>query len=231
LDSNEILMLDIDVTTRSAFETNYLSGEMNTPQTIKLINPETNEPLSGLAVTIDGSYVGYQYFEPYDPLETETDINGMFTIPADKFLEAGEYIVSTSSAGISKDICVININPGSSDSKTVSVRVEGINENIVYEKDITVTSSGDKILTAQDALEKALDENNVDYSIYDSGYIFSIDSIEEDFVNTGYFWNFYINEGSAPVGIGSYVIEDGDEILIFYGKYGVTLFPKMEVQL
>lgn len=227
LDSNEILMLDIDVTTRSAFETNYLSGEMNTPQTIKLINPETNEPLSGLAVTIDGSYVGYQYFEPYDPLET--DINGMFTIPADKFLEAGEYIVSTSSAGISKDICVININPGSSDSKTVSVRVEGINENIVYEKDITVTSSGDKILTAQDALEKALDENNVDYSIYDSGYIFSIGSIKEDFENTGYFWNFYINEGSAPVGIGSYVIEDGDEILVFYGKYG-TLLPVVQYE-
>ncbi|NLP30349.1 MAG: DUF4430 domain-containing protein [Clostridiales bacterium] len=214
LDSNEILMLDIYVTTRSAFETNYLSGEMNTPQTIKLINPETNEPLSGLAVTIDGSYVGYQYFEPYDPLETDiTDINGMFTIPADKFLEAGEYIVSTSSAGISKDICVININPGSSDSKTVSVRVEGINENIVYEKDITVTSSGDKILTAQDALEKALYENNVDYSIYDSGY----------------FWNFYINEGSAPVGIGSYVIEDGDEILVFYGKYG-TLLPVVQYE-
>jgi hypothetical protein len=227
LDSNEILMLDIDVTTRSAFETNYLSGEMNTPQTIKLINPETNEPLSGLAVTIDGSYVGYQYFEPYDPLETDiTDINGMFTIPADKFLEAGEYIVSTSSAGISKDICVININPGSSDSKTVSVRVEGINKNIVYKKDITVTSSGDKILTAQDALKKALDENNVDYSIYDSGYIFSIGSIKED---TGYFWNFYINEGSAPVGIGSYVIEDGDEILVFYGKYG-TLLPVVQYE-
>ena len=59
--TNDILIIDNDVTTRAAFENLYLIGEMNNSQTVTLRNRETNEPLSGVIITINGDYVGYDF--------------------------------------------------------------------------------------------------------------------------------------------------------------------------
>ena len=136
--TNDILIIDNDVTTRAAFENLYLIGEMNNSQTVTLRNRETNEPLSGVIITINGDYVGYDF----DMNPVTTDENGQLTIPADKLLAAGTYHISTSSSGISKDRCTIIVNQGTHDTKYVSVRVEGINENILDEKQIVVTTTG-----------------------------------------------------------------------------------------
>lgn len=216
--TNEIVIIAKDVTTRAAFENVSLTGEMNNPQTVTLINKESGEPLPGVIITIDGMNVG---FGP-----VVTDSNGKVTIPADKFLVAGTYEISAASSGVSKDLCTIIINQGTQSTKYVSVRIEGINENIVNEKQIAVTTAGDRTLTAHDAMKKALDDKAIAYAV-NSGQIASIADISDNYfslVGKDYdYWNFYVNNQYSNYGVTSYVISDGDELLLFYGNANTVL--------
>lgn len=111
---------------------------------------------------------------------------------------------------------------------TVNVRIEGIYSNVLN-KDITVTKFNAKAL---DAIEKALTDNSVEHSIINGIYGKYISSIKGESASTfeGYDgWLFAVNGELAPVGVDSYEIEDGDEIIIYYGDYSGTLIPSYTI--
>lgn len=217
--SSSMVFLGSNVTTRSAFDQTSIIGQLNQPQTITLLNAETQEPLAFVPITIDGSYVGYESASPYGVLKT--DSNGQLTIPGEKFLTAKRYLISTSAAGVSRDSCQISIQSGQSESRIVSVRIEGINSSILDDDVVTVTTSGIKKLTAYDAITKALRDQGISYTIY-GGWIASIGDINDHrfgLASWDYdYWNFFINGNFSSLGINSYVLEDGDEILLYYGN-------------
>lgn len=216
---NRLLLVDKNVITRAAFIETSISGSLNIEKSVTLLNANTREPLEGVVITIDGDYVGYDP-STWQPLVT--DNSGTLVIPADKLLEARTYQISTSTTGVSKDICEISIGKGEPETKMVSVRIEGIDRNIANERLIFLTSTGDKSITAYDAINAALNKNKIEATIYDSGYIFSIDGITDNFFGLkGYdydYWNFIINGEYSMYGIANCVVEDGDEILLFYGN-------------
>ncbi len=217
-EGSEILLIGKGVTTRSTFEQRSLTGELNQSQTVVLKDPTTGEPLSGIVITIDGNQIGFSALT--------TDENGLLTIPADEFLEARTYQVSIDVSGVSKDLCIITVNKGETESKTVSVRIEGIDKNIVNEPQVTVTTTGEKALTAYDAMAKALDDKGIGYAVY-SGWIASIADISDNYFELSGmdydYWNFYVNNQYSNYGIASYVISDGDELLFFYGNANTVL--------
>ncbi len=104
---------------------------------------------------------------------------------------------------------------------TVSVKVEGISNNILN-KSITVSKYAPKAI---DAIKKVLKENKVEHSIIDSTYGKYISSINGEI--GGAFggwegWMFLVNGESPMVGIDSLDINDGDEIILYYGNWDAS---------
>ncbi len=215
---NEIIAVSKVATKRSVFDEAVLVGEMNETQTVLLKDKETGLPLPGVIITINGEPAGYDP-NTWQPLCTGDD--GRLVIPADNFLAAGTYLISTSSKGISRDLCTIFINKGEKSNKRVSVRIEGADKNVLDEKQVLIETSGDKVLTAYDAVVKALKTNGISYEI-PGGYIYMIDGISDhyfDLQGDDYdFWNFYVNGRPSALGIDCHAIDDGDELLLFYGN-------------
>lgn len=113
--------------------------------------------------------------------------------------------------------------------KKVGVRVEGSSNSIVN-KEITVTSA----VYAADALKQVLDSENISYDIQDGTWGQYINSIDGETAGKfgGYDgWLYLVNGDMASVGVGEYKIEDGDELVFYYGMYPPdTLVPQVEIQ-
>lgn len=101
---------------------------------------------------------------------------------------------------------------------TASVRVEGINGTIV---EGTATGSN-----ALEIVEAVLNKNNIDYKVTTSSFGSYISSIAG--LSAGKFggydgWLFYVkNSGmiiSPNLGIDSYIPDNGDNIVVYYGEY------------
>lgn len=219
----EVIAIGKEVIKRAAFQETVIVGEMNEAQTVLLKDRETGLPLSEVIITINGHFIGYDP-DTGQPLCTKDD--GSLIIPADKFLAAGSYLVSTSQEGISKDLCTILINRGERSSRNVGVRIEGIDKTILSERRVLIETSGDKVPTAFDAVKKALEANDISSEII-GGYIYMIDDICDHYFELqgeSYdFWNFYVNGRPSALGIDSYAVDEGDEVLLYYGNKDTIL--------
>lgn len=113
--------------------------------------------------------------------------------------------------------------------KKVGIRVEGSSNSIVN-KEITVTSA----VYAADALKQVLDSENISYDIQDGTWGQYINSIDGETAGKfgGYDgWLYLVNGDMASVGVGEYKIEDGDELVFYYGMYPPdTLIPQVIIQ-
>ena len=117
---------------------------------------------------------------------------------------------------------------GEQPSVTVSVRIEGITENL-YCGDITVGQGS----TIQDVLMK-LDESEADITVtgLESGYITAVNSDGSGLTETGWDgWLLRVNNVSLSVGIADATVEDGDEIVLYYSDEFVSgmQYPEMDV--
>ena len=113
----------------------------------------------------------------------------------------------------------IDMASGGTQNKTVSVRIEGPAENILYYSAIDVVGSGEARLTAGDAVVKALEDAGKTYT-YNAGYLSEVEgtfagSMDPDFYDG---WVYYMN-GQPGSGLGSQVIDDDDEIIVYYGYF------------
>ncbi|MGI6435634.1 MAG: DUF4430 domain-containing protein [Syntrophomonadaceae bacterium] len=205
------------------------------------------EPESGeeITVTVSSSYYNWETEKTVNVLvenatvacngqEYTTDEQGVATIAG---LDAGSYTLR-----VSKDVLgsypalvrsgAIPLTVSLPADKTVQVRVEGSRQNL-FDDEVTVASSGEQ-QTALDALEQALTGAVIDYEITDDPtfgkYIKSIKGeAAGDF--GGYDgWLYLVNGSMAASGADQYEIQDGDELVFYYGKYPPdTLIPEVRI--
>lgn len=104
---------------------------------------------------------------------------------------------------------------------TYSLRVEGINETIYRNENLSMESSEEKIV-AIDAIEQALKDAGIDYEIRDHSYIYSIAGEHAAYFNPMGMdgWQYLINDDYPSVYADQYELKDGDEIVIYYGNVG-----------
>ncbi|GEM_PF-504428 len=173
----------------------------------------------GIDILVNGSiYGGYP---------SSTDSDGKITLV---FYQAGTYEISArlpqneTSYSITRPLCTIIIPQGEADSKTVGVRVEGIYANVVDERDFSAQTTGDRLLTVSDAVKQALEQNGKAYA--EAGGYFSSIGGEAEKTFGGYDGWMYLVDGQSPsVGMGSYVLSGGEDIVVYYGDFS-TLYPK-----
>jgi len=120
---------------------------------------------------------------------------------------------------------------GSVQSRTVSVRIEGPEENLLYYPAFTVRGDGATVLTAADALCQAMDEKGVTYS-YTGGYLNSItlDGVPHSYNidGKGSYWSFVFNDAYANYGMSDTILHDGDSIIVYWTNSWSTSVASLE---
>ncbi len=108
-------------------------------------------------------------------------------------------------------------------SKSITLRVEGMEDNILYAKGQKVSYDTED-LTVLTAVEKILTENKIPYMAQD-GYISSINQEAATMVGEEYLgWQYMVNDTLPTVGMRDYSLEDGDTVVLYYGGFS-TLYP------
>jgi hypothetical protein len=127
----------------------------------------------------------------------------------------------------------ITMKGGTAQTATVSVRVEGVNENILYRPALTVGNNGEKMLTVLDAVTDALDSAGISYTEI-GGYISVIDGVSLGAGGEGWLYGTsdeaYLKGEKWVPGMGSLPIKDGDEIVVYYGNFSIP-FPIIAAKL
>ncbi|HHX14173.1 MAG TPA: DUF4430 domain-containing protein [Clostridiales bacterium] len=225
--SAQISLVANSVTREVVFQDSTMGVTLGEPVKVTLLEKTGGQPAAGVALTINGAYVGEDYDYTTGGMEPwKTDSQGQMTIPANKLLEAKDYVLSTKTDGVSRPTARLSVSQGAAETKTVSVRIEGIERNIAYAPELKMVSDGSKSLTAQDAIEKVLTDGGISHEIT-KGFINKIDGIPNSYFGGWDYWNFYHNGVSANSGIGETLLADQDQILLFYGD-STTVQPKLE---
>ncbi|NCB42667.1 MAG: DUF4430 domain-containing protein [Clostridia bacterium] len=149
------------------------------------------------------------------PINTLTDLDALeFTLDDDARVNVRR--IPSGSAILPAQI---NMSNGGTQTKTVSVRVEGPASNIVYYSAYDVVGNGSKQLTAGDALTQVLTTAGKSYT-YIGGYLSEVDGVFSGSYDPSFYdgWVYYMN-AVPDSGLESQVISNGDEIVVYYGYY------------
>lgn len=127
-------------------------------------------------------------------------------------------------------VSVAGVAEADGTNKEVTVRIEGISQNLYY--DTLEVPDEDGTLTAADALLYADAQSDaITITGIAEGYI---TQVNDDVAGTYGGWDgwlFLVNGASPSVGIGDCVLNDGDEVVLYYGDpYGVGMqYPEMNL--
>lgn len=104
---------------------------------------------------------------------------------------------------------------------TFSVRIEGVTSNLFY-SDVTIST--DENVTVAYALQ-LIDNASDDLTIIgaDSGYISEINGEKAGMFGGWDGWSYTVNGISPDVGVGDYILSDGDTVVLYYGDYPCQL--------
>ena len=111
-------------------------------------------------------------------------------------------------------------------SKTVSIRVEGIGENKLYEKEHTFMYDT-QLASVSDIIKSAVGEGNYTITSGDYGDYFSAlyGEAEATFGGQNYDgWQYRVNGISPDFSMSGYAVSDKDEIVVYYGSM-TTQYP------
>ena len=106
---------------------------------------------------------------------------------------------------------------------TISLRVEGISENLAYWKTATMPPS-DEPVTVADVVRQFIGEGQYVETEGAYGAYFSSIFGEEEGMGTYGGWNYAVNGESPSVNMGDYVLSGGEEVVLYYGDIN-TLYP------
>lgn len=118
--------------------------------------------------------------------------------------------------------------PAEAETVTVSLRVEGISENLAVWKDAQVAGKAGE-LTAADAVRALVGEENYVETEGPYGVYFTSLYGEEEGLGAYGGWNYCVNGQSPSVSMGQYVLEGGEDIVVYYGDLN-TLYPAVAVE-
>ena len=169
-------------------------------------------PLTGASVDVNGDGFG-------DLVTDDLGRISLSPIEATTELE----VLTTSSTSTPRNAALlpaqILMTSGGTQTKTVSVRVEGPTDNVAYYSAYDVVGDGTKQLTAGDAVTQVLSTAGVSYT-YSGGYLSQVNGITAGSITAGSYdgWVYFMN-GVAGSGLGSQIIQDEDEIIVYYGYY------------
>ena len=157
-----------------------------------------------------------------------TDENGKIYIPY-SLAEAGNHKIQIDKKGDALVPLVVRFSPdyeieiAELKEKTVSLRIEGILENKLYEKEKVITYTAET-LTVTDVLKSVLSEEDYIYETSEyGGYFSSLFGEEENTFEYDYDgWQFRINGEKTAVGVDSCEVNDNDEILFYYGPMSIA---------
>jgi sporulation protein YlmC with PRC-barrel domain len=155
-----------------------------------------------------------------------TDKDGKITIPADKFEQNGDYIITAEKKEngkyqVSRPYSKITVtgkdtqgpiieNP--QDGTNVTVRVEGLDKTILQKTNVNITKESP---VALDAIEKVIGNRiTTSPSPYGGVFIESIDNIGTKQYPSGG-WMYQINNDSNVVGVDSQPIKEGNNIVLY----------------
>lgn len=104
--------------------------------------------------------------------------------------------------------------------KTITLRIEGIDENLFYGEVDTASTNVTELLEEVDSLDDTLEITMTD-SLYGK-YISAVNGDTESTFGGYDGWMFMINGVNSPVGVDDATIADGDEVVLYYSDaYGV----------
>lgn len=108
---------------------------------------------------------------------------------------------------------------------TATLHIEGINETLYY-GEISVQDES----TLQDALTHFADNNGIEFEGLDTAYITSVNGETAGAFGGWDGWLYRVNGVEATAGIDGYALQNGDEIVLFYGDpYGAGMqFPEID---
>ena len=96
-------------------------------------------------------------------------------------------------------------------NKEITIIVYEKKDNIIYEQ--TINTKEKYLLNVL----KNIDELNIKTELGDYGeYIISINNIKQE---DNYYWNYYVNDNYASVGISQYEIKNNDKITFKLEKF------------
>lgn len=114
------------------------------------------------------------------------------------------------------------------DTVTVSLRIEGISENLATFKDTQVIGKAGE-LTVADAVRALVgEEHYVEVEGEYGAYFTSIYGEEEGMGAYGG-WNYRVNGESPAFSMDQYVLQGGEDIVVYYGDLN-TLYPIVKVE-
>lgn len=125
---------------------------------------------------------------------------------------------------------LFGVNVYASDSdKYISIRVEGINNTIIKTNSNYTTQKS----TVCDAVYEVLQNNSIPVSVQDSQYGKYVSSINNETAGTfggSDGWLYAVNNVDGTTSMDSCNINDGDDILVYYGGYSPqTYIPKVSL--
>jgi len=119
-------------------------------------------------------------------------------------------------------------------TKTVSIQIEGVTENLYYNSALEVPYDDDT-LTVTDVLSYLSGRDGAPSIVITSGaygaYVSKVNDIEEGSYNEYDGWMYRVNSASPVVGMDVYEVEAGDEIVLYYSdEFGVGMqYPEIDM--
>ena len=162
--------------------------------------------LASVYVDINGDSYG-EYLSDVDGSVTITPIENVTTL---KILGR-----PTNSAVLQAEI---NMASGTTQTKTVSVRIEGPDGNLAYYSSYAVSGDSTRKLTAKDAIDQVMAADGIT-SEYKGLQLSTVSGIGTK-TDRWDGWLSLINGISPEVGLDCQMISDGDEIVLYYGYWG-----------
>ena len=241
-DGDEILLIDDSFTAVAYFKTsgtdelgvNTAEIAFGASQTLTLVQlSATGSAITGEATAMSGIPVdvdGDGYSDGY------TSTSGGITISP---VEATTYTVSALSGEYASYFpyawttyipattailpAKVTMAEGASQSRTVSVQIEGISANIAYDNSVTVGNSGTKKLTVWDAVKEVLDDTaGVTYT-WTGSYLSTINGVD---YTSGGGWVYVLNGASVWTGMAAQPIANNDKIVLYYCNSSYdTVYP------
>ena len=165
----------------------------------------------------DGGFIHAFTSDPANPNAVAGKTNAMAT-------DQGRYAMVAYSRYLAGKSALYDFNEKAV-TTTVSLRIEGIAANLLYDKNVTA-QAGESVGAL---VERVLTAKGIPYSKNDYGYFSSINGEKEYTFNANYDgWLYRVNGETPLVAMTDYTLKGGETIELFYGPMDIA-YPLLAV--